>query len=103
MDSEKANEETMASFEPISEEDQGLKQVFLANASEKYKLYAFAPEAMLDRRMFHILQESLLSDWEYEEAKSVIRKWNELHPEDGVQYPDSDKDSIFDAHQDDSE
>ncbi|CAG5169910.1 uncharacterized protein ALTATR162_LOCUS7100 [Alternaria atra] len=102
MDSEKADEETMASFEPISEEGQGLKQVFLENASEKYKLYAFAPEAMLARRMFHILQESLRSAWEFEEAKNVIRKWNELHPEDGVQYPDSDTDSISDAHQDDS-
>ncbi|KAL1795197.1 hypothetical protein ACET3X_007013 [Alternaria dauci] len=89
MDSDE-DEEIMATFEPVEEEGKKLKQVFLKNASEKYKLYAFAPEAMLARRMFFILKESLRSDWEFEEAKSVIREWIELHPEDDVRPVPSD-------------
>ncbi|KAG9188169.1 hypothetical protein G6011_02092 [Alternaria panax] len=103
MNSEKADEEHMANFEPIDDEDKKLKQVFLENASEKYKLYAFAPEAMLARRMFRILKESLSGEWEHEEARSVIREWNELHPEDGVQYADSNTESESDADEDDLE
>ena len=103
MDSDKEDEECVADVEPVTDEDRMLKQVFLDNASEKYKLYAFAPEAMLARRMFFILRESLRSDWEFEEAKSVIREWNELHPEDGVQSVLSDTNSGSDEDQDENE
>jgi aminoglycoside phosphotransferase (APT) family kinase protein len=103
MDSDKEDEECVADVEPVTDEDRMLKQVFLDNASEKYKLYAFAPEAMLARRMFFILRESLRSDWEFEEAKSVIREWIELHPEDGVQPVPSDTDSEPESGSDDDQ
>jgi hypothetical protein len=102
IDTAKEDEEIMANFEPVTAEGRNLKQVFLENASEKYKLFAFAPEAMLARRMFRMLKEGLHQDWDIAEAKSVIREWNELHPEDGVQYPDSDAEFLSEAGLDDS-
>ncbi|KAB2106404.1 hypothetical protein AG0111_0g5510 [Alternaria gaisen] len=103
MDSDNEDDENMANLEPIEEEGKILKQVFLENASEKYKFYAFAPEAMLARRMFYILKNGHPGDWEFEEAKSVIREWNELHPEDGVQSVLSVTDSESDEDQDENE
>jgi hypothetical protein len=94
MDSDREDEESMANCEPVTDEDKKLKQVFLDNASEKYKMYAFTPEAMLARRMFYILKKGMPGFWEHDEARSVIREWDCLHPEDDVRILDSD----FDPH-----
>jgi hypothetical protein len=94
------DQEHVANIEPTIDEDKALKQVFLDNASDKYKLFAFAPEAMLARRMFAILQKGMPGSWDLDEAKSVVREWNKLHPEDGVRYvcpEDSDSEAESDS------
>lgn len=84
MDSCDDDNEDNANIEPTCEVDKQLKELFLSCASEKYKLYAFAPEAMLARRLYPILQGGIFSTGGVREADSIIREWHELHPEDGV-------------------
>ncbi|KAI4923587.1 uncharacterized protein J4E92_007561 [Alternaria infectoria] len=86
MPSAKEDDESVANVEPVTEEDKILKQVFLDNASEKYKFFAFAPEAMLARRMFYIMQKGANSPWYNDEAISVVKAWDKLHPEDNVRF-----------------
>ncbi|KAF1912211.1 phosphotransferase enzyme family-domain-containing protein [Ampelomyces quisqualis] len=78
------DDEENANIEPDNAEHRELKDLFLAHASEKFKLFAFAPEAMLARRMYFILKEGIFGPWNMMEANKVIEEWNELHPEDGV-------------------
>ncbi|KNG44613.1 hypothetical protein TW65_08538 [Stemphylium lycopersici] len=103
MNRAEVDKEATANIEPVNEEGRALKEVFLNHVSEKYKMFAFAPEAMLARRMFLILQEGMRSTWNYEEAESVIREWNELHPEDGIRVEESDSDVASDGEMEDAE
>jgi aminoglycoside phosphotransferase (APT) family kinase protein len=77
-------DEKNALLEPTTEEDRILKDIFLEYASGEYKRYAFAPEAMLARRMYHILRKGIFGDWDMMEAEAIIREWDDLHPEDDV-------------------
>jgi aminoglycoside phosphotransferase (APT) family kinase protein len=77
-------DEKNALLEPTTKEDQILKAVFLEYTSDEYKRYAFAPEAILARRMYHILRKGIFGDWDMMEAEAVIRDWDELRPEDNV-------------------
>jgi hypothetical protein len=82
--SDDLDDETNALLEPESEDDRVLKGVFLDNASADYKKFAFAPEAMLARRMYHILRKGIFGDWSMMEAEAIISEWDAMHPEDGV-------------------
>jgi aminoglycoside phosphotransferase (APT) family kinase protein len=86
MDSVEQGEERTANFEPEIADDRELKDLFIALASEKYKRFAFAPEAMLARRMYVLLREGIGGPWQFMEAEKVVKEWNELHPEDGIDY-----------------
>jgi hypothetical protein len=82
--SEDLEDETNALLEPETDDDRVLKDVFLDNASAEYKKFAFAPEAMLARRMYHILRKGIFRDWSMMEAEAIISEWDAMHPEDGV-------------------
>ena len=86
MSSDKEDDESVANVELVTDEDRILKQVFVDNASDKYKFFAFAPEAMLARRMFYFLQKGMSGSWDYDEAKAVVKEWDKLHPEDNVRF-----------------
>ncbi|EUC41905.1 hypothetical protein COCMIDRAFT_51989, partial [Bipolaris oryzae ATCC 44560] len=83
-----ADDEIMVNTSPHSETCKILKQVFLDNASEKFKRFAFSPEAMLARRMYVIIKEGIASDWYMDEAWDIVRDWHLLHPDDGIQLPE---------------
>ena len=93
MGSADEDDESNAILEPRTDEDQMLKSVFLNHASDKYKRFAFAPEALLARRMFPILQKGIFGPWNMMEAENVIREWDRLHTEDGVAMIDTDSDT----------
>ncbi|KAF1842747.1 uncharacterized protein K460DRAFT_378058 [Cucurbitaria berberidis CBS 394.84] len=84
MDSADEDDESNANLEPCSDEGRIFKDVFLSHASEKFKRYAFSPEALLARRMFLILQKGIFGPWNMMEADNIIRDWDELHPGDNV-------------------
>ncbi|KAH5246804.1 hypothetical protein HBI29_095240 [Parastagonospora nodorum] len=83
-ESDVTEDEKTALLDPVNEEDQIMKQTFLDYASQEYKRLAFAPEAMLARRMYHLLRKGIFGDWSMMEADAVISEWDELHPEDAV-------------------
>ena len=91
-ESDDTEDEKMASLDPVSEEDQIMKQTFLEHASQEYKRLAFAPEAMLARRMYHLLRKGIFGDWSMMEADAILSEWDELHPEDGVVVIDDETD-----------
>ncbi|KAF2831611.1 hypothetical protein CC86DRAFT_443233 [Ophiobolus disseminans] len=82
--SDHLDDEKNALEEPESIADRVVKQVFLENASAEYRRFAFAPEAMLARRMYYILRKGIFGDWSFREAEAIISEWDELHPEDDV-------------------
>lgn len=82
------DQEETAILQPANEEAAIIKQVFMETASEKFKFFAFAPEAMLARRMYLIMKEGFCSDWYIMEAESIIRDWIKLHPEDNIPFED---------------
>lgn len=75
-------DEDNANLEPSNHVDKQLKQLFVRCASEKYKLFAFAPEAVLARRMYAMLGKGVYSMRDREEAEDIIQGWKRLHPED---------------------
>ena len=103
MNKAEEDKDATANIDPVDEEGRALKQVFLDHASEEYKMFAFAPEAILARRMFFILQEGLNSTWNCEEAENIIREWNELPPEDGIRLEETDSDVESDDEMEDAE
>jgi aminoglycoside phosphotransferase (APT) family kinase protein len=86
------DDEMNASAEPESLADQAVKQVFMEKASADYKRFAFAPEAILGRRMHHILRKGIFGQWSMMEARAIISEWDELHPEDEVAFSDDESD-----------
>ncbi|KAH7345907.1 hypothetical protein BKA66DRAFT_448010 [Pyrenochaeta sp. MPI-SDFR-AT-0127] len=90
MNSVDEDDESTANFEPQTDEDRQLRDTFMLHASEKYKRLAFAPEALLARRMYTILQKGIFGPWSMMEAEHIIREWAELHPEDDVRPVDAD-------------
>jgi hypothetical protein len=78
------DDEKNASAEPESLADKAVKQVFMDKASADYKRFAFAPETILGRRMYHILRKGIFGQWSMMEANAVISEWDGLHPEDEV-------------------
>ncbi|KAL6702476.1 hypothetical protein ACN47E_001631 [Coniothyrium glycines] len=101
MESVTANGEDKANFEPVTNEDREVKQFFVDNASAKYNRYAFAPEAMLARRMYVLLKDGVFGTWEFDEATKVIQEWDILHPEDLVVLEESDSEFSSDDDSDD--
>lgn len=99
---EKDKEESV-SFEPQTDEDRRIKEAFMHLASDKYKRFAFAPEAVLARRMFHHLCNGLDASWDFDLATEIIQEWETLHPEDGVVLEESDSDSSSDDSDDESD
>ncbi|USP76857.1 hypothetical protein yc1106_04131 [Curvularia clavata] len=83
--------EEAANLPPANEEAAILKQVFMENASEKYKFFAFSPEAMLARRMYVILREGTNTDWHLTEAWNIIRDWIKLYPDDYIPFKDPEQ------------
>ncbi|KAF1912207.1 hypothetical protein BDU57DRAFT_522347 [Ampelomyces quisqualis] len=81
--------EKNAHLNPASDNDRAVQRVFLENASDEYKRFAFAPEAFLARRMYGILRSGLYDEWTMSEAEAVIREWAELHPEDDIHIGES--------------
>jgi hypothetical protein len=73
-------DENLANMTPTTDLERELKRVFEENASDEFKYYAFAKEAILARRMFKILKEGMFSTQAIEECKVVIGEWKELHP-----------------------
>jgi hypothetical protein len=89
-------DEKNALSEPTAIEDQELKRVFLETASDDYKRFALAPEAILARRMYFLLRKGIFGPWNGQEAHAVISEWHDLHPEDGaasLDYSDSEDES----------
>jgi hypothetical protein len=82
--SDDLEDETNALLEPKTDDDRVLKRVFLENASAEYKKFAFAPEAMLARRMYHLLRKGIFGDWSVMEAEAIISEWDTMHPDDNV-------------------
>ncbi|KAH8707087.1 hypothetical protein GQ44DRAFT_731966 [Phaeosphaeriaceae sp. PMI808] len=74
-----------ANLTPHTDEARRLKQTFVDNASELYTKLAFAPEALIARRMFPFLREGLVREWEAPVAAGLVQEWIDLHPEDGVE------------------
>ena len=85
IDSCVQDEESTANLAPSTDEGKMMKQIFTNCVSEKYKLHAFAPESVIARRMFEVLQHGIFGPHLYKQAGDVIGEWNQLHPEDGVQ------------------
>ncbi|KAF2874695.1 hypothetical protein BDV95DRAFT_458523, partial [Massariosphaeria phaeospora] len=83
-DNEPDYDETLANKVPETDAQMACKAVFEEMASEKFKRFAFAPEAVFARRMFKILKDGIFSDQILDETKKIIRGWDELHPEDDI-------------------
>jgi len=79
---------------PCTDEEKAIKQMFEDCASDTYKKYAFSMEAIIARRMFHILQNGIQGPWLMSEAQSIIVHYRELHPEDGIEYEDASEDEV---------
>jgi hypothetical protein len=103
VSSKDEDKEENANILPVTPEDHILKQVFLAHASEKYKMFAFAPEALLARRMYAVLREGVYSQWALDTAVEVVREWGVLHPEDGVVVEEKESSDEDDESDDGSE
>jgi hypothetical protein len=86
--SDDLDDETNALLEPETDDDRVRKSVFLEHASAEYRKFAFAPEAMLARRMYHLLRTGTFREWSMMDA---------MHPEDGVT---AELDSIDNSHED---
>jgi hypothetical protein len=82
--SDDLEDETNALLEPETDDDRVLKRVFLENASTEYKKFAFAPEAILARRMYHLLRKGIFRDWSMMEAEAIISEWDAMYPDDNV-------------------
>ncbi|PVI00205.1 hypothetical protein DM02DRAFT_527535 [Periconia macrospinosa] len=78
------DQEVGIDFQPKNEIAKQMKAYFLEHASEEWKKLAFAPEAILARRMFTILRNGLDNDWELDEAKAILSEWDQLHPEEKI-------------------
>ncbi|KAH7394887.1 hypothetical protein DE146DRAFT_616157 [Phaeosphaeria sp. MPI-PUGE-AT-0046c] len=76
--------EVPATVEPANKDDQLLRRIFLETASEEYTRFAFCPEAILARRMYHYLRSGIHEASEAIMAERLIREWDEMHPEDNV-------------------
>jgi hypothetical protein len=78
-----ADDEASVNIEPSTEHERELKQIFMETAADEpmYSKYAFAPEAIIARKLFDVLQNSLEHNWELNQAKEVIREWKEMHME----------------------
>lgn len=83
-----ADDEITVNISPRSETCKILQRFFLDNASEKFKRFAFSPEAILARRMYVIIKEGIASDWHINEAWDIVRDWHLLHPDDGIELPE---------------
>ncbi|PVI02217.1 hypothetical protein DM02DRAFT_702354 [Periconia macrospinosa] len=90
-----------ATHEPESVKLQLLKQYFETHASEEWKRFAFAPEAILGRQMFHVLMRGLYASWEVDQAEAILKEWDELHPEDNITPTDPLLDSDSEPESDD--
>jgi hypothetical protein len=82
--SDDLEDETNALLEPETDDDRVVKRVFLENASAEYNKSAFAPEAMLAKRMYHLLRKGIFGDWSMMEAEAIIGEWDAMHPDDNV-------------------
>ncbi|CAI6331457.1 unnamed protein product [Periconia digitata] len=76
--------EGSATIEPTGERECALKSIFMAGASDEWKKFAFAPEAILARRMFVILKDGIFGPWAVDEVAAIIQEWIALHPEDNI-------------------
>ncbi|KAF1952775.1 hypothetical protein CC80DRAFT_571559 [Byssothecium circinans] len=81
VDSYEEDDEDKATVEPEGEKEKALKRVFEAEASEEFKKFAFAPEAMLARRMFAILKGGMFSGQAVQEAEDILSEWEDLSSE----------------------
>lgn len=106
-DSTTWGDEENAGFEPDTDEERTLKQLFLDTASEKYLRYAFAPEAWVARRPIALLRVGIHCKLHNELARKILEFWQDIHPEDNVkvpwylrenvEYSDSDSDDSSDV------
>ncbi|KAF2278280.1 uncharacterized protein EI97DRAFT_360783, partial [Westerdykella ornata] len=80
--SDEEDDENYANFEPQTEEDKLMKDVFMQYARAEYIKYAFAPEAIIARKMFGAIKDCFFTSWEFDNAYAVIEGWKALHPSD---------------------
>lgn len=79
--------------EPARRTDRAVKQAYCDAASDEYRRFAFAPEAILARRMFEVLTNGMLA--RKEETASIVRAWNALYPSDLIYQPIHPDESLW--------
>ncbi|KAF2650063.1 hypothetical protein K491DRAFT_570426, partial [Lophiostoma macrostomum CBS 122681] len=73
--------EESANIEPASEHGRVMKQIFLKNASPEFLKYAFAPEAIIARKVLTHLRHGFKHKAHAEMAMATIEEWQQLHPD----------------------
>ncbi|PVI02219.1 hypothetical protein DM02DRAFT_523265 [Periconia macrospinosa] len=93
--------ERHVNHEPRTENGRRAKAYFEANASDEWKKFAFAPEAIIARQMFDFMIRGMSGgSWETDLAEDLLRAWDELHPEDKIKTSDPFLDSDYESDSD---
>lgn len=64
--------------------DQIIQEAFLDEASDDFARFAFDADAILARQLFKVVTWGMLTKRHRTRAEDVIRRWDLLHPEDGI-------------------
>lgn len=80
--------ERNVNHEPKTENGRIAKEYFQANASDEWKKFAFAPEAIIARQLFDFAIRGIDGSWDTEVIDACFEEWNKLHPEDKVRTTD---------------
>lgn len=67
------DDEDLALHVPEDPDSMAFKNIFENHADPEFLHYAYAPEFILARRMFHVLQRGISATWEITEAKQIIQ------------------------------
>ncbi|KAF2252863.1 hypothetical protein BU26DRAFT_404320, partial [Trematosphaeria pertusa] len=74
------HDESAALTIPSDVEKHAFKDVFESMVGPEFLKYAYGQEYILARRMFHVLQSGVSSNWEIDSAKEIIAQFEKLHP-----------------------
>jgi hypothetical protein len=73
--------------QPAGRTNRAVRQAYRDAASQEYVTFAFAPCAILARRMFQVVTKGMLNRVRKDDAASIARDWNALYPSDMIYQP----------------
>jgi aminoglycoside phosphotransferase (APT) family kinase protein len=79
--------EQHANYQPEGRTNRAVRHAYCDAASHEYVTFAFAPEAILARRMFQVVTKGMLNRVRMDESASIARDWNALYPSDMIYRP----------------